>query len=62
MLGIGETLHIRSDLCHQDMQDLLAHPIDLLATLDVLLKRAEMPFDLLFQVRDRTILRFNQGQ
>src|SRR5712691_247687 len=62
VLSIWEALHVRSDLCHQDVQDLLAHPIDLFTALDLLFKRLQMPFDLCFQVLDRTILHLNEGK
>src|SRR5258708_3532966 len=62
VLGIWEAPHLRSHLCHQDVQNVSTHPIDLDATLNLLLKRMQMSLNLQFQVLDRTILRINEGK
>jgi hypothetical protein len=56
VIRIGNALPLRSNLWHQDVQDMSAHAIDLLTTLNLLFKRLEMPFDLCFKMQDRTIL------
>lgn len=60
MFGIGKTAEICSDLVHQDVEHLSAHPIDVFAALPLLLKWAEMPLNFRFHATDRAILGLDQ--
>src|SRR5581483_8700 len=57
---IRKTFEVCSDLCHQDGENLSAHPIDGFAALHLFLKRAEMSFNLCLQTGNRAILNLDE--
>src|SRR6266567_1714388 len=62
MFGIWEARKISSHFRHQDVQNMLTHPIDLFTTFHLLLKRVQMPLNFSFQALDGAILCLNEGK